>query len=298
MAMTDPNSGGWSLIVHGGAKEMEPGEEQANRDGITQAAEAGAAVLRQGGSAVDAVEASIRVLETLPVFNAGYGSVLNNEGEVEMCAAIMDGKDLAIGAVGAVMGVRHPVSVAKLLLPEQPVLLAGEGAFLFAREKQAELIEPDALIDPKQAKALAHDTVGAVALDSGGNLAAGTSTGGLTAAHKGRIGDSPLPGCGYYADNHIGAVAFSGEGEAIARLALAAQVMASVGSDGPEAAIGKAVSQLAGLAGDGGGVGIAKDGTIGWAHNSPAFAVASITSEMDAPLAWLNKSEEKESQHV
>src|SRR3954462_3011602 len=192
--MADSEEGRWALIVHGGAKEMKPGEEADNRSGVIEAAEAGAAVLRRGGSAVDAVEASIRVLERLPVFNAGYGSVLNDRHEVEMCAGIMDGRDRSVGAVGAGMGVKHPVSVAKLMLPEKPILLAAEGALMFAKEKKAELVEPDALITQEQLEEPkeAHATVGAVAMDAGGNLAAGTSTGGLNGAHKGRIGDSPM----------------------------------------------------------------------------------------------------------
>jgi beta-aspartyl-peptidase (threonine type) len=294
--MTNDTGGPWALIVHGGAKEVKPEEEDDNRAGIVEAAEAGAGVLRRGGSAVEAVEAAIRVMERLPAFNAGYGSVLNDRHEVEMCAGIMDGRDRSVGAVGAVMGVKHPVSVAKLMLPEKPVLLASEGALMFAKEKQAELVDPEALISPEQREEAkeGHDTVGAVALDTGGNIAAGTSTGGLDGAHKGRIGDSPMPGCGYYADNHIGGVAFSGDGESIARLALAAQVMARIDDAGPEAAIVKAIDQLPHLGGDGGGIGIAKDGRIGWAHNSPAFVVARITSGMEQPQAWLTKSEAEE----
>jgi beta-aspartyl-peptidase (threonine type) len=141
-----------------------------------------------------------------------------------------------------------------------------------------------------------HDTVGAVAMDKGGNLAAGTSTGGLTGAKVGRIGDSPLPGNGLYADNHVGAVSFSGDGETIARVALAAQVMASIGRDGPEEAIRKAVEQLPGVGGasaDGGAIAIAKDGRIGWAHNSPAFAVAYARSDSPDPKAFLKKEEEQ-----
>ena len=298
--MKDASQGCWALIVHGGAKEMKPGEEEDNRRGIVEAAEAGAEVLRSGGSAVDAVEAAVRVLERLPVFNAGYGSVLNDKREVEMCSGIMDGRDRSVGAVGAVMGVKHPVSVAKLMLPEKPILLAAEGALMFAKEKNAELVDPAALITKEQLEEAkeAHDTVGAVAMDIGGNIAAATSTGGLTGSHKGRIGDSPLPGCGYYADNHIGGVAFSGDGESIARLALAAQVMARIGDLGPEEAIQKAIDQLPHLGGDGGGIGIARDGRIGWAHNSPSFVVAKITSGMDAPEAWLNKQEEEETENV
>lgn len=291
--MTNQN-GRWALIIHGGAKEIEPAEEQANREGCIAAVEAGREVLAAGGSAVDAVEASIRVLETLPVFNAGTGSALTRTGEVEMCAAIMDGADLRIGAVGAIKGVCHPVSVAKKILPEDPILLAGEGAFMFARDNHAELCNQSSLITQKVEEELkeAHDTVGAVALDQSGNIAAGTSTGGLSGALKGRMGDSPMPGCGYYADNKIGGVALSGHGEGIARLALAAQIMASIGADGPELSIKKAVDQMPRVGGDAGGIAIDRHGRAGWWHNSPDFAVALATSESGDPRVWLRKDED------
>ncbi|HLL29660.1 MAG TPA: isoaspartyl peptidase/L-asparaginase family protein [Allosphingosinicella sp.] len=296
--MTGPQEGRWALIVHGGAKEMEPGEEGDNRSGVLEAARAGAAILERGGSAVDAVEASIRVLEDLPVFNAGRGSALNEAGEIEMCSGLMDGSDLSVGAVGAIRNVRNPVSVAKRLLAEKEILLVGDGAVMFARNSGAEMVPTDALVTETRREALEqmHDTVGAVALDKGGNIAAGTSTGGLTGAKVGRIGDSPMPGNGLYADNHIGAVSFSGDGESIARLALAAQVMASIGRDGPEEAVRKAVEQLPGVggaSGDGGGIAISKDGQIGWAHNSPAFAIAYASGDSPEPRAFLSKDEER-----
>lgn len=295
--MTGTEEGRWALIVHGGAKAMEPGEEEDNRAGIAQAARAGIKVLEEGGRAVDAVEASIRVLEDLPVFNAGRGSALNEAGDIEMCSGLMDGSDLSVGAVGAIRNVRHPVSVAKRLLPEKEILLVGEGATSFAEEAGLELVGKEALVAETRTDApeQMHDTVGAVAMDRGGNLAAGTSTGGLTGAKVGRIGDSPLPGNGLYADNHVGAVSFSGDGESIARLALAAQVMASIGRDGPEEAVRKAVEQLPGVGGasaDGGGIAIARDGRIGWAHNSPAFVVAYASGDSPRPKAFLKKDEE------
>jgi beta-aspartyl-peptidase (threonine type) len=288
----------WALIVHGGAKEMEPDERDDNRSGILEAAEVGRAVLENGGSAMDAVVAAIEVLERLPVFNAGRGSALNEAGDVEMCSGLMDGATLAVGAVGAIKHVRHPVAVARDVLPEKEVLLVGEGAKLFALAKGHDEVATEALITDTRRQALKemHDTVGAVAMDQGGNIAAGTSTGGLTGAKVGRVGDSPLAGSGFYADNHVGGVAFSGDGESIARLALAAQVMASIGEVGPEAAIGKAVGQLPGTGGagaDGGGIAIRSDGTIGWAHNSPDFAVAYVTQDMEVPKAFLSKKEEQ-----
>ena len=295
--MAETDEAGWALIVHGGAKEIEPEEEDSNRRGVRAAAEAGARILERGGSAVDAVEAAVKLLEDLPVFNAGCGSSPNKAGQVEMCAGLMDGRDRAVGAVGAIRQVRNPIAVARRLLPEKEVILVGEGALLFAREHGFERVEDEALLPEKARSALAEcDTVGAVARDRGGNLAAATSTGGLSGQRVGRIGDSPLPGSGLYADNHIGAVSLSGDGESIARLALSAQVMASIGRDGPEAAIAKALEQLphvGGADGDGGGIAIAKDGSIGWAHNSPDFAVAIVTSEMQEAKAWLRKDEER-----
>ena len=286
----------WALIVHGGAKEMQPGEEPANREGVLAAARAGEKALKEGGSAVDAVEAAIRVLEDLPIFNAGRGSAPNALGEVEMCAGLMDGRDLSAGAVGAIREVRNPISVARKLMPEKEIILVGEGALLFAREKGADTAPDEELLAEKEKELAEHDTVGAVALDRGGNLAAGTSTGGLTGQKKGRIGDSPLPGSGLYADNHIAAVSFSGDGESIARLACASRVMASVeGGESLEAAIARSLAKLPGVGGadgDGGAIGIGKDGRLAWAHNSPDFAVAYVASDMAAPRAYLRKHEE------
>ncbi len=293
------NEGQWALIVHGGAKEMESGEEEANRTGVLQAAQAGCEILRQGGSALDAVEACIRVLEDLPVFNAGKGSTPNEAGGVEMCAGLMDGRDLSAGAVGAIRKVRNPIRVARHLLSEKEVFLVADGALKFAMEKGLPLAEDEELLAEAEKQSIlegAHDTVGAVALDVGGNIAAGTSTGGISGQKVGRIGDSPLPGGGLYADNHIGAVSFSGDGETIARLALASSVMTSIehGTD-VEQAILDAVSKLPGTGGagaDGGAIAIRKDGRVGWAHNSPHFAVALATSEMPNIEAYLHKRED------
>jgi beta-aspartyl-peptidase (threonine type) len=286
-------NGGWALIVHGGAKQFQPGEEEDNRRGVLQAVQAGGEILRNGGSAVDAVEAAIRLMEDLPVFNAGRGASLNAANQVQLCAGLMDGKNREVGAVAAARNLRHPISVARALMAEKEVLLAGEGATLFAKERGFDLAPDEELAGELEHE---HDTVGAVALDVGGNLAAGTSTGGLPGSRVGRVGDSPLPGGGLYADNHIGGVALSGDGESITRLALAAQIMASINDDCPEAAILEAVEQLphvGGKEGDGGGIGIAKDGRIGWAHNSAHFPVAVMTAEAGQPKVWLSKAEER-----
>lgn len=142
----------WALILHGGAKEIAPEEEDDNRRGCLAALQAGRAILENGGNAVDAVEESIRVLEDDPTFNAGFGSELNADGEVEMCSAIMDGKTLDVGGVAVVKGVRHPISVAKAMLLQGPILIAAEGARRFAAQNGAELCPPEAMIAPAVAK--------------------------------------------------------------------------------------------------------------------------------------------------
>jgi beta-aspartyl-peptidase (threonine type) len=286
----------WALIVHGGAKEIAPGDEEANRDGLRQASEAGRRVLADGGSAVTAVECAIRVLEALPVFNAGIGSALNAAGDIEMCAGLMDGSDRSVGAVTVIRGVRHPISVARRLLPEKEVLLAGEGAFMFAREQRLELIEEDELRSEAAPAQQEHDTVGAVALDRDGHIAAGTSTGGLSGSRVGRIGDSPQPGSGLYADDRIGGVSLSGDGETIARVVLASKIIGLLGNgEEPQAAIEETLSELPEVGGeeaDGGAIAITRDGRCGWAHNSPHFAVAYVDERMNEPGVWLTKSED------
>lgn len=284
----------WLLAVHGGAKEIGAEEEEAHREGCRAALQAGRAVLERGGSALDAVEASVRALEADPIFNAGTGSALNRDGEIEMCAALMSGIDLGIGAVGIVKGVRHPVSVARLVMEGGgEILLAGEGARRFAAERGAELCDPEDLIVEKQRLAIAkHDTVGAVARDRAGNLAAATSTGGLPGTRAGRMGDSALPGCGYYADNHVGAVALSGDGEMIARLTVASAVMRAMETEEPTTALKRALSRLPDLGGEGGGIAISARGGVGSWHNSSHFAVGVASASEPGGQIRLRKDEE------
>jgi isoaspartyl peptidase/L-asparaginase-like protein (Ntn-hydrolase superfamily) len=196
--------GPWAIIVHGGAKEIPLHLQQVHRDGCLLAVQAGQAILATGGSAVDAVEAAVRALEDDPTFNAGYGSVLNAKGQVECDAAIMDGANLAVGGVAAVSTLRHPISVATAMLTEKPVLLIAHGAECFAREHDAELCAPEDLIVDRPGDS-GCDTVGCVALDSQGNIAAGTSTGGLTGCHEGRVGDSPCPAVAFTPTTRWGA---------------------------------------------------------------------------------------------
>lgn len=282
----------WRLAVHGGAKEIAPGQEADNLAGLRDAVEAGRAVLATGGRAPDACEAAVRVLERLPVFNAGRGSDPNRRGEIEMCAALMDGATLDIGGVMAIQGVCHPISVARALLRERWILLAGRPALDFAQRIGAELCGTEDLrmVDPAEARGEGHDTVGAVAIDAHGDLAVATSTGGLSAQLAGRIGDSPMPGCGYYAENGVGAVALSGHGEEIARLRLASRIIDRLSID-PDQAISAALQRMAAIGGDAGAIALDPEGGFHWAHNSPHFAVATVGDGADSPSLWLRKPE-------
>lgn len=285
--MLDPAQGShggrptWAIIVHGGAKTISPQQEDAHRSGCLLALAAGQAVLEAGGSAVDAVEMAIRALEDDPTFNAGYGAVLNDKGEVECDAAIMDGGDLSVGGVAAVSTLRHPISVAASMLPERPVLLMGHGAECFARDHGGEICAPCDLFVERPGDP-GCDTVGCVALDIHGHLAAGTSTGGLTGSHAGRVGDSPLPGCGLYADDAVGAVSLSGDGESLIRTTLAARLIHSLEAVPPGPAIDLALARLAQVGGEAGLIVIDAEGRIGWGHNSPQFAVAHARSGQPA----------------
>ncbi|WP_198576053.1 isoaspartyl peptidase/L-asparaginase family protein [Caulobacter hibisci] len=267
----------WSIIVHGGAKAITPEQEEAHRSGCLLALSAGSAILEAGGSAVDAVEMAIRALEDDPTFNAGYGAVLNARGEVECDAAIMDGSDLSVGGVAAVSTLRHPISVAAAMLAETPVLLVGRGAECFARDHGGELCAPSDLVVARPGDR-GCDTVGCVALDRHGHVAAGTSTGGLAGSPQGRVGDSPLPGCGLYADDAVGAVSLSGDGESLIRATLAARLIHSLEAVAPDAAIDLCLARLAEVGGKAGLIVIDADGRVGWGHNSPQFAVAHAAS--------------------
>ncbi len=278
--MAEPD---WALILHGGARTISPRRQDANRRGCTAAARVGAAILAQGGSALDAAEAAVRALEDDMTFNAGSGSVPTRDGDVEMDAAIMDGSTLAIGAVAALRGVRNPVEVARLLLEEPPVLLVGEGAAAFARDRGVPSYAVPAALDADQQ----HDTVGCVALDRSGHIAVATSTGGLPGQWPGRVGDAPIPGCGYYADDHAGGVAISGDGEAILRTHLAAHIVGQLYRQPIAAAVAAGLASLARVGGEAGIVALDRAGRFGIAHNSDHFAVALATSARPDPVAGI-----------
>lgn len=222
-----------ALIAHGGAG-ADPGDRATYRASLRGALVAGWTRIQAGASALDAVEACVAAMEDDPRFNAGYGSVLTEAGTVECDASIMEGERLRAGAVGAVSGVRNPIGLARRVLEEgRHVLLVGDGALAFAREQGLPLCDPAALVTERQRVRLRErlagrqpapaggGTVGAVAIDRRGLLAAATSTGGMLGKRPGRVGDSGLIGAGTYADNRLGGVSTTGHGEAFIRTVLA-----------------------------------------------------------------------------
>jgi beta-aspartyl-peptidase (threonine type) len=279
----------WAIIVHGGAKTIESARAETNRAGCRDAVEVGAAILREGGSAIDAVQAAVRVLEDDPTFNAGRGSVPNAAGEIEMDASIMDGTTLDVGAVAAVRRLRNPIDAAVAMLREPPILLVGEGAERFAESKGIEVGNFD--FAPPAGDASNHDTVGCVALDSKGRLAVGTSTGGLDGTLPGRVGDAPLPGCGFYADDAVGAVALSGDGEKIARACLASGILQEMKNGTVGSAVSTIYAPLRRLAGEAGAIAIDAAGRIGVAHNSAHFAMGLAASDVAGVHAALHRDE-------
>jgi len=273
------------ILVHGGAARMSDELFDARREGCRRAAQAGWEVLKQGGSALDAVEAAVRTMEEDPLFNAGRGSALTREGAIEMDAAIMDGRTLAAGAVGAVCNVLHPVSLARLVMEKTPhVMMAGEGALRLARLFGLEECALEELLTERQQKIWRNsssfpyegDTVGAVAIDRESNVAAATSTGGIMSKLPGRIGDTPLIGCGTYADNHTGAASATGWGETIIRVVMAKTACDLLGRGlKPEEAAREAVRILEEKVGGRGGIILVdREGRIGWAYNTECMPVA------------------------
>src|SRR6266542_5572232 len=235
-----------AIIVHGGAGEHSPdaamagGAEDPRLEGVRRACGAGAEILGRGGSALDAVEAAVRMLEDDPLFNAGTGATLTSAGDVELDASVMDGETLRCGAVAVVKDVRNPVSLARAVMERtEHVLLAGQGASAFAREAGFPVHENALLVTPRQrarweaarrsAPASKTGTVGAAARDLRGHLAAATSTGGTSMKLPGRVGDTPLLGCGTYADDALAAVSCTGHGERIVQLTLARHAADLVG---------------------------------------------------------------------
>ena len=277
--MTTPNRP--AIIVHGGAGRIRDEELPQRLEGCKQAALAGWEILKQGGSALDAAEAAVVVLEDNPLFNAGTGSTLNSLGKVEMDAAIMEGNTLSAGAVAAVQGIKNPIKLARRVMEDgRHVLLVCEGALLFARQIAFPECSPDMLIVEAERKRWEekHGTVGCVALDGAGKVAVATSTGGIFNKLPGRVGDSPLLGCGTYADE-LGGVSCTGHGEAIIRVVMAKSTLDLLkGGTDPHAAANQAVVLLAKKTGSTGGlIVIDRQGRIGYARNTLRMPVCLVT---------------------
>ena len=284
----------WTLVVHGGSGIIErrllsPEQDAAARAGLAAALDAGSAVLSAGGAATDAAEAAVRVLEDDPYFNAGRGSVFTGEGGQEMDAAIMDGNGRHAGAVAGVTATRNPVGLARAVMERSPhVLLAGAGADRFSVEQGCEQAGPDWFATPERRDQLArmqaaggdgfdvdmkYGTVGAVARDANGHLAAATSTGGVTGKRWGRVGDSPLIGAGTYADDRAGAVSATGAGEAFIRVGVAHEICARLrlGAADAKAAIADVLDEVRALGGTGGVILVTADGNAMWGFNTPGM---------------------------
>ena len=302
------------LLVHGGAWAIPADAAAAHLAGVRNALETGHTILARGGSALDAVEAAVTVLEDDPIFDAGRGSFLTSDGRVQLDALLMDGGRMKAGGVACVERLRNPIQAARLVLEKSPhVYFVGSGAEQFAHSHGMALIDNAELVldrererlthaQAREAAGLAdltfsghilhddkspetaflhdparfasHDTVGAVALDAHGNLAAATSTGGTLNKPPGRVGDSSLIGCGCYADNLSAAVSLTGWGEPIMKLVLGKWATDRVaGGTAPEIAAREAISYLySRLGGHGGIILLGPDGRFGLAHNTPAMA--------------------------
>ncbi|MDG2306325.1 MAG: isoaspartyl peptidase/L-asparaginase [Candidatus Binatia bacterium] len=273
--------------MHGGAGSIDGARDELLRAGCAKAAAVGAAVLEAGGPALDAVVAAVEVLEEDPEFNAGHGAVLNRAGEIEVDACVMTG-ERRIGSVAAVPWLRHPVRLARLVLDDgEHVLLCGPGALGFAREHG---IEPDAPAQMISDRARARfedrtdrrgDTVGACALDRDSGLAAATSTGGIARKRPGRVGDSPLPGAGTWAEEAYGAVSATGDGEAIIRALSARRAVEMLASGHLPIVVAEAVAlEIAEVGGgEGGLILVDREGRIGYACNAAAMPWASVVGD-------------------
>jgi beta-aspartyl-peptidase (threonine type) len=296
------------LVVHGGAWAMPDHMVEAHLRGVRNALQAGWHVLERGGSALDAVEEAVVIMEDDDTFDAGRGSFLNRDGKVQLDALIMDGATLRAGGVGCVERLRNPVRAARKILSESPhVYFVAEGAERFAAEHGVELCDNKDLVIPREiehlreyqrtladepsaqdgndlfAPSISHDTVGAAALDRDGNIAAATSTGGTLNKAPGRLGDSSLIGCGCYADNLSAAVSTTGWGEPIMKLVLGKWTADRVAAGNlPEWAAQEAINYLKQrLNGHGGIIVLNAQGQFGIAHNTPRMAWASKTMKTE-----------------
>ncbi|WP_343518309.1 isoaspartyl peptidase/L-asparaginase [Sphingomonas sp.] len=299
---------GWTLVIHGGAGVMErdkmtPERETAVRKALDASLAAGSAVLAKGGSALDAVEAAVKVLEDDPNFNAGRGAVFTYEGTNELDAAIMDGTTRKAGAVAGVTRTKNPVSLARRVMEDSPhVMLAGEGADQFSAEKGLEQADPAYFATEERRRQLEtlkakkigwydvdrkFGTVGAVAMDAEGHLAAATSTGGITGKRWGRIGDAPVIGAGTYADDRACAVSATGAGEYFIREGVAHEICARVRFKGEslKAAADVVMAETKALGGTGGVILTGPSGEMAWSFNTPGMYRGKVSASGEKVVA-------------
>jgi beta-aspartyl-peptidase (threonine type) len=291
-----------AIVVHGGAWKIPREIEEFCLKGVEKAARRGFHCLASGGSALDAVETAIKDLEDNSIFDAGIGSVLNAEGNIELDAAIMDGRLLNAGAVAAVREIRHPISLArKVMENSNHVLLVGEGAIKFAKLQNFRRFHGLAVkreldrwkqLRSKYVRTMEFsergaDTVGAVAMDIDGNIAAGTSTGGIPFKLPGRVGDSSLIGCGLYADNSVGGVSATGHGEAIMRMTLSRVVCQYLekGLNAQKSAERSIELLKRKINGRAGVIVLDKNGEIGVSYSTPKMARAFLVEGMNRPTS-------------
>jgi beta-aspartyl-peptidase (threonine type) len=281
----------YGIVIHGGAgtilkKNMTPEREAAYNEKLKEALEVGFNILDKGGTSLDAVETAVRIMEDSPLFNAGKGAVLTEKGVVELDAAIMEGKSLMAGAIAGIKHVKNPISLARLVMEKSPhVMMIGEGAEEFGKEMKVEFVENDYFItkerwesyqrtiqrEKEREKQAKNGTVGAVALDKNGNLAAATSTGGMMMKKFGRVGDVPIIGAGTYANNKTCAVSATGHGEYFIRLGVARDIsdlMMYKNYSLSDAANEVVIKKLSELGGTGGIISIDKDGNIAMPFNT------------------------------
>ncbi len=298
-----------AILVHGGAWATPEGEREDHLKGVHRASMIGFETLLSGGSAVDAVQRAVEHMEADPTFNAGRGAVLNARGEVQLDAAIMNGEDLEAGSVACVSGVLHAVALARAVMESsRHLMLVGDGALELARESGIATCAPESLIEDRERKrfekakrfkkpgaldeldgldglASPADTVGAVACDRDGHVAAATSTGGALLKLPGRVGDSPLVGSGLYADDRRGAASSTGWGEGIMRVVMAHRAVESLTSGiGPREAAQQAIHVLESRTrGRGGIIVVDSKGELGFAFNTPCMAHAYLAEGMTKP---------------
>jgi len=289
-----------TLIVHGGAGADPTDGRDELRTGMRAAVAAGWRVLEEGGGAVDAVEAAVRALEDHPRFNAGRGAVLTAAGTVELDASVMEGERLRCGAIGAVSGIANPITLARRVMDEgRHVLLVGDGAREFARAAGIPECDPASLVTERQRRRWldrqrapgtagavnAAGTVGAVALDRHGTMAAATSTGGIVGKLPGRVGDSALIGSGTYADSTLGGVSCTGDGEAIIRVALARRALDYLKEADDATYAAQVAVDLLVEEGQGHGGLILLDwrGRTGYAHSTPLMPVGLMSPALSEP---------------